>query len=447
MRLRAICLALLTTLGWPLQATPVYDDVVADYTVVAGDTISGITKRLLGEETFWEDNWRLNPQVRDPDLLRIGERLRIITSRKVTAEAAEVVEAVNRTEKMITTPRWQPATRGDTLESGQGLRTREKSTAELRFNAESSLRLGEFSQVFLATKETTLRGVDRGSIEVEQGDVDLIFAPLAKPRTRIEIIAGPSTTTPVIAAGKPTELRAGATGDGGARVMVFAGSSDVSAGGSAVAVKQGMGTRVPEAGPPKTPEKLLVAPVIEATDQTWNYSNGVLRWGAVEGAAGYVVRICVDSACTDIRQRVALGGAETSVQVAPLPQGRSHWNVHAVSASELDGYSSPGASVDVTDPRPDLDAPMLALQPASGFVEGADGALRLGPLATLRPLAHDEQSGVERIEIQRGASDWTLWTGDTLSVTELRATAVQLRAIDRLGQRSVALRLQPTIEQ
>ena len=196
---------ILAGLCTPALARPVYEDRVDDYIVVAGDTISDITEDILGDETFWEDNWKLNPQVRDPDLLRIGERLRIIMSRKVIAEAAQVTEAVNRTEKMITQPRWQPATAGDTLASGQGLRTREKSTAELRFNAESSLRLGEFSQVFLAKKETTLRGVDRGSIQVERGAVDLIFAPIAKPKTRIEIIAGTSTTTPTITAGKPTD--------------------------------------------------------------------------------------------------------------------------------------------------------------------------------------------------------------------------------------------------
>lgn len=440
-------LAISLALAPAARAAPVYEDVVEDYVVVAGDTISGITKRLLGEETFWEDNWKLNPQVRDPDLLRIGQRLRIITSRKVIAESAQVVEAVNRTEKMIARPRWQPAAPGDTLGSGQGLRTREKSTAELRFNAESSLRLGEFSQVFLARKETSLRGVDRGSISVEQGSVDLVFAPLAKPRTQIEILAGPSTTTPVITAGKPTEIRTGAAEDGGARVMVFAGRSDVVAGGAAVAVEQGMGTRVPESGPPKPPEKLLPAPRIEATAQTWNYSNGLLRWSAVSGAASYVVQVCADPACTQIRQQTPLPASVHSLQVEPLPLGTSHWRVHALSANDLDGYPSAPASIEVTDAASDLDAPMLALQPIEGFVEGADGALRLGPQARLRPIAHDERSGVASIEIRRGEDGWTIWDGDSLSVAELRATPVQLRATDRLGQTSPSLLLNPVVEE
>jgi len=419
-------------------AAPVYDDRIEDYTVIAGDTISGITKRLLGEETFWEDNWKLNPQVRDPDLLRIGQRLRIITSRRVIAEAAQVIEAVNRTEKMIIEPRWQPASAGDTLSSGQGLRTRERSTAELRFNAESSLRLGEFSQVFMAKKETTLRGVDRGSIKVEQGDVDLRFAPIAKPKTRIELIAGPATTTPVITAGKPTELRSGATEDGGARVMVFAGKTDVAAGGSAVAVAEGMGTRVPDAGPPLPPEKLLAAPTLEQPAISWNYSNGIVRWQPVVAAASYVLTVCADPECAQIRQRRSVEASVLKLQLEPLPEGLSHWRVHAVSANGLDGYPSQLGSITVTDARPDTQGPMLTLRPVDGFVEAADGSLRLGPQAELAPVAFDEQSGLQRIEIETNG-EWQPVQGERIKLRDVGPDGFRLRAIDNLDQASPVL--------
>ena len=244
-------------------AQPVYEDTVEPYVVKSGDTISHITQRLLGDATFWEDNWKLNPQVRDPDKLRIGQVLQIITRRKVIAESARVVEAVNETQKMLGQPQWEPARPGDLLASGNGLRTRANSTAELRFNAESSLRLGEYSQVFLARKDTSLRGVDRGSVKVEKGAVDLVFAPMAKPRTEIELIAGPASARPK--AGTGTTLRAGASEDGSAKVMVYAGGGEVAAGGSTVKVAEGMGTAVPEQGPPAPPEPLLPAPVLVAS--------------------------------------------------------------------------------------------------------------------------------------------------------------------------------------
>jgi hypothetical protein len=425
-----------------VSARPQFEDTVEDYTVVAGDTIADITRRLLGDEIWWEDNWRLNPQVRDPDLLRIGQRLRIITQRRVIAERAEVVQAVNRTEKMLERPRWQPAAAGDTLGGGQGLRTRESSTAELRFNAESTLRLDEFSQVFLAAKETSLRGVDRGSIQIERGSVDLVFAPIETPRTEIELIAGPSSTRPAPSAGRATEVRTGATEDGGARVMVYSGRSQVSAGGAEVAVEQGMGTRVPEQGPPTPPEPLLPAPTPELAEQRWNHSNGRLRWAEVAGAAAYQVQVCADAACTQRLQSARVEAPARFLQVSPLPVGAHHWQVRALSANGLEGYLSPMARVQVDNAAPDLEPPMLALQPLDGFVQGADGATRHGPAARWLPVAHDEASGVERIELRRGDGAWQAWDGKPLEMEAVRSAVTRLRAVDRLDQVSPELRLE-----
>lgn len=422
-------------------ARPQFEDTVEDYTVVAGDTIAGITRRLLGDETWWEDNWRLNPQVRDPDLLRIGQRLRIITQRRVIAERAEVVQAVNRTEKMLQRPRWQPASSGDTLDAGHGLRTLESSTAELRFNAESSLRLDEFSQVFLAAKDTSLRGIDRGSIQVERGSVDLVFAPLARSRTEIELIAGPSTTRPAPGGGQPTAVRTGATEDGGARVMVYSGRSQVSAAGAEVAVEQGMGTRVPEQGPPLPPERLLAAPLPESMEQRWGYSNGRLRWAEVAGAAAYRVQVCADPDCRSLLQIAEVAGSELHLQVRPLPQGLHFWRVRALSGNGLDGYASAAARVQVDDARPDLLPPMLALQPLAGAFVGEDGVLRHATEARWLPVAQDEGSGVARIELRADGSSWTRWSGEPIEMWQVREGDLRLRAIDRLEQVSPELRL------
>lgn len=416
-------------------AQPVYRDKVEPYVVKPGDTISQITYRLLGDVTFWEDNWKLNPQVRDPDRLRIGQVLQIITERKVIAESARVVEAVNRTEKLVRASDWERAAVGDELASGHGLRTRENSTAELRFNAESSLRLGEFSQVFLARKDTSLRGVDRGQVTVERGAVDLRFAPLKRSRTEIELIAGPAIARPSAAAGSAAEIRAGAGEDGGARVMVYQGQSAVSAGGSEVAVRQGMGTAVPEHGPPAPPEKLLPAPRPLDAALRWNYSNGLLRWHPVDSAAAYRVEVCADADCRTLLHTAHVGSGATRHQVSPLPPGQHLWRVRAISNSGLDGYPSSPAALEVTDPAADLSGPMIALVPLSGFVLDSNGAVRLGPNATLRLAAHDEQSGVEAIEISQG-KDWQPLQSDSVLALDTLPPGTRLRGTDALGNRS-----------
>lgn len=425
-------LALLVLAAAPLGAQPVYEDTVEPYVVKSGDTISHITQRLLGDATFWEDNWKLNPQVRDPDKLRIGQVLQIITRRKVIAESARVVEAVNETQKMLGQPQWEPARPGDLLASGNGLRTRANSTAELRFNAESSLRLGEYSQVFLARKDTSLRGVDRGSVKVEKGAVDLVFAPMAKPRTEIELIAGPASARPK--AGTGTTLRAGASEDGSAKVMVYAGGGEVAAGGSTVKVAEGMGTAVPEKGPPAAPEPLLPAPVLAASSLRWHYSNGLLRWQPAPGSVKQVVEVCADAACRQLVERKELAGDATRLQVQPLPAGRSHWRVYGISASGLDGYPSAMGKVEVLDPRPDIEGPMLAVLPLDNTVEGTDGALRIGPQATFRVLAHDEASGVASL-LWRRDGQWQALPDRPLSLDELGAAGA-IAAEDVLGNRS-----------
>jgi hypothetical protein len=131
-----------------------------------------------------------------------------------------------------------------------------------------------------------------------------------------------------------------------------------------------MGTRVPETGPPQAPEPLLPAPALRDAEVSWNYSNGLLHWSHIDMAAAYVVEICANQDCTAPLQRHTVAAPDTRLQVEPLPHGPSWWRVHAVSANELDGYPSAAGRIDVTDPTPDLEAPMLALVPVSGFVQG-----------------------------------------------------------------------------
>ena len=430
---RLAAMAVLIIATGAAVAGPTFEDTVEPYVVKPGDTISRITHNLLGDAYFWRDNWALNPQVKDPDKLRIGQVLQIISKRKIIAESARVTEAINRTEKMLAPPEWQPAKTGDQLDSGDGLRTRRNSTAELRFNSESSLRLEEFSQVFLASKQTSMRGVDRGSVKVERGAVGLVFAPLKKPRTQIELITGPAVTRVQPQAEIGGELRAAPLEDGGAKVMVYQGQSEVEAAGAKVAVSQGMGTRVPDQGPPLPPVKLLPAPVPAPSALRWNYSNGILRWQAVERAAEYLVEVCADSECRQPLQRATRAAGQLSHQVEPLPQGLSYWRVRAISDQQLDGHPSAAATVQVDDPRPDLAGPMLALQPISGFVRDQSGNYRLGPNAVLKVHLHDEMSGVERLELGSSAGEWRTSDDALLKLAELTELPTQLRATDQLG--------------
>lgn len=48
------------------------------YTVVAGDTLSKIAKRFYGDAAKWKSIWEANKaQIKNPDLIQIGQVLRI----------------------------------------------------------------------------------------------------------------------------------------------------------------------------------------------------------------------------------------------------------------------------------------------------------------------------------------------------------------------------------
>ena len=50
---------------------------MATYTVQAGDTLSSIARRELGNALAWPDIWGLNPQIGNPELIFPGQVLEL----------------------------------------------------------------------------------------------------------------------------------------------------------------------------------------------------------------------------------------------------------------------------------------------------------------------------------------------------------------------------------
>jgi len=55
--------------------TPETTDDTNVYTVKAGDTLSSIAQSNLGSASKWRDLWKLNPQIKDPNKLKIGQKI------------------------------------------------------------------------------------------------------------------------------------------------------------------------------------------------------------------------------------------------------------------------------------------------------------------------------------------------------------------------------------
>jgi hypothetical protein len=316
-------------------------DSVAWHTVQAGETLSAITFKYLGDASLWPENQRLNPGIGDPDRLTPGQKIRVITAREISARRAKVDKLSRKVDKKLQQESWLTAKIGDQLVEREGLRTYESSSAELGLDDGTRLQMTENSIVFLREYKASLRKVDRSRIEVVEGGVDLALAPL-KPREKrqVEVLIGDVQARPR-ATNTTTEARARRdTETKSAKLMVYSGATEVESAGVKVQVPKGMGTSVAEGAAPSAPQKLLAAPAL-VSPAAGAQSRGAteLSWAAVSNAASYIVEVCRDQTCGELAARqVGIGGTKTAF--ASLPAGNLHWRVTARSKGGLDGFPS-----------------------------------------------------------------------------------------------------------
>ena len=371
----ALLVAAAAALAQPApQARP--GDTVSWHVVKQGETLSSITQHYLGNSTFWPENHRLNPGVKDPNKLTPGQRVLVITAREIAARRAKVDQLSRKVEKKLQQESWLSAKVGDQLVEREGLRTYESSSAQLGLDDGSRLQMTENSIVFLREYKASLRKVDRSQIEVIEGGVDLALTPARTLTKRdVEILIGDVTARPKTTntTGEARVRRDRETRS--AKLMVYAGASEVESAGVKVQVPKGMGTSVAEGAAPSAPERLLASPALVAPAPGAETRGPTeLRWSPVAKAQSYIVEVCRDAACAQlIARQVGLEGTTTSI--ASLPSGSHHWRVTARSKAGLDGYPSKTRELAVArivsgrvmlDPRATGDA--VLLRPIEGAI-------------------------------------------------------------------------------
>jgi nucleoid-associated protein YgaU len=78
MRKSLLALLLLAATGLVQAQVQLKEGHPQSYTVVAGDTLWGISGKFLSQPWKWPELWRANPQVHDPDLIYPGDTLNLI---------------------------------------------------------------------------------------------------------------------------------------------------------------------------------------------------------------------------------------------------------------------------------------------------------------------------------------------------------------------------------
>ena len=331
--------------------------IVESYVVREGDTLAKLARRHLGPAALWNTNVAVNPDLPDPNVIKPGQVINIITGYEqpapvVVVEEVEVYQAeidkiFNVVEKNVKRSDWSGATEGDRLFPQDAVRTLENSAAVLQFDGASSVLVTEYSQIFLRALESQESGVSRSEIEIRSGETELRLqqnrqGQIDAPQQQIEINVAGTITRPARGADGSNSTRARKVGDDRSQVMVYEGSSAVESAGVSVAVDKGMGTTAIAGQAPAAPERLLPAPALSALDDEVIAENIEFSWERLDGAAAYRLDVCKDRQCTQpiFNQR---GIPEATLTVPSLAVGISYWRVTAVSASGLDGFtSSPG---------------------------------------------------------------------------------------------------------
>jgi hypothetical protein len=366
--------AALSAQGRP-AAPPASPERTGWHTVRPGETLEGIAAQFLGSAERWTEIHRLNPDIRDPHWIAPGRRIRI-PSVESSLPAARLNRLSRQVEDQPSPIPWQSAQEGDMLVERDGVRTRQKSSAEMQFLDGARLTLTEDSLVFLHRAGTALRGTPKKSVEIVQGqaDLDARAASAKLPAPEVEIVLGNTKATSRPDGAGAARTRARKAEEGGAKVMAYGGQSEVEAGGAKVQVPHGMGTSVAAQGPPSPPEPLLPAPVLTAPEPDGQRAciDPPLSWQAVPGAASYIVEICRDPACGVLVDR-HLGETASQWRPAALPMGDLYWRVTARSRSGLDGYPSEAIRLAITSDRPGSQE-----TPAAGALQAGGPQVRVG---------------------------------------------------------------------
>ena len=410
-------------------------DKVDWHIVQAGETLEIITEKYLGDKDLWPENKRLNPAIRDPDKLRIGQKIKVITFRKLPPRTAEVSVIKRKVERQPEQAPWVSAKIGDRLKERHAIRTLKQSSAELSFDDGTQLQISEQSMVFLRTVGQSLRGVTRQSVELIAGQADVGTTSKRRRTPDIEVVMGTMVAKPKPGNSGYLAMRNRVNPDGNAQVMVYKGNSDVNSSGQTVAVPKGMGVTVEPGKAPPPPEKLLPAPRLDVPKNKTSlaYTNPTLSWKPLSGADRYKLEVCEDQGCKRPLRKVH-GLQQTQWSADDLPASPIYWRVTAVKASGLDGYPSSSRSL-ILAGEPDRQPPAVILYPVGPSHVDENGNVFMGSGSRLKLEAKDQGSGVAQIRYRWDGGDWITYKGKSLRFKNgADRRSFEFQASDRLGQ-------------
>ena len=340
----ALLLCLAALIGGPARATKTE---VVDYTVAAGDDCRQIVRRVwpaAAEKEGLDKLHALNPQLGpQPHNLVPGSVLKL-PEPEPDAHLTFLKPAVNK--RVLKSPDWRSALRGDGLFRLDEVNTLKGAGAEITFRDLSNVALDENALIVIYGDAPAQKKEQKsGALELVKGDAMVRLSDLRGERP-LEV-ATPSAQVSLRSRGRAA---IGVDDSKNSTVMVYAGAAEVAAQGKKVAVAAGQGTRVEQGKSPEPASALPAAP--EWGDGVFSAAFALpskpaaaqLVWKPVAGAVRYRAQVARDTLFIDRvadRWQASAGGAEAkAVAQVELSPGLYFARVQAADARGLTGPPS-----------------------------------------------------------------------------------------------------------
>ncbi|MDA8101151.1 MAG: FecR domain-containing protein [Nitrospiraceae bacterium] len=339
-------------------ASPGNDQVLA-ITVKPGDTLNDLCKEFLKDPEQCSEIAAFN-RIKNPDRIEPGERILIPVSYlrfpPLTGAVTFIKGDVLVQSEGIAS--WRLIAQGDTVRSGDKIRTGRDGSVELAFDDGSTylLRPGTDLDISLLERRESTGFLKRLFLGI--GKLVAKTAKQAGVASRTEL-----RTQTAIAGVRGTRFDLMVADDRTTRAAVQEGSISVSSMGKEVTVGAGEGTMVKQDMPPQEPRKLLAAP--SAVGQLPVYASlpVSLQISSVQGAVSYHALLSRDTEGKDIVMESMLEPG-AAFQARELANGVYYLFLRSVDDQGMEGMEAAPSVIEVRVEEQPAASPAPLVPPA-----------------------------------------------------------------------------------
>jgi hypothetical protein len=338
---RTVALCLLFLLA-PLPSSAETVGPTAEISVVRGDTLIGICKRLLEDPRRWRDVAVFN-RLRNPDSIYPRQRI-LIPLRLMRGEEAVATVTLVRgeaTARRAKSASWEPLLLGASLGEGSAVSTGDDAGLELAFEDGSTILsrgLTDF-EIEKARRKSPILFYHR--LYLETGRI------ISRVKTALGIesrheIRMPSAITGV----RGTEFRTSVGERDKTSAEVLRGIVTVEAMKAKVNVREGEGTVVESGRPPRPPSPLLPPPLLIDAKPLYRSLPIILSFKDVSGAVSRRVTLATDEGMRDVLWDAVVKAGDQA-EITGLDDGTYYLQATSIDAVGLEGMPNEPATVTV----------------------------------------------------------------------------------------------------